>query len=61
MMRKLNIASWGLLLEVIGQSALCDDLLPGIPSWMFSAVLLPPWLTIYAIAPQPSVVPGWLG
>jgi hypothetical protein len=50
MMRRLHVASWGLLLGATGQVALYDALLPRIPLWMFFAALLPPWLTVYTIS-----------
>ena len=49
-MSLLHVVSWGLLLGAIGQAALYKDLLPRIPTWMFLALLLPPWLTVYTIS-----------
>jgi hypothetical protein len=50
MMSRLHIASWGLLLGAVGQSALYSDLVPRLPSWIIFVALLPPWLTVYTIS-----------
>jgi hypothetical protein len=50
MMSRLHIASWGLLVGAAGQCALYSALVPHFPSWVFWVVLLPPWLTVYAIS-----------
>jgi hypothetical protein len=50
MMGRLHVASWLLLLGVLGQVALYSSLAPRIPLWVVFAALLPPWLTVYTIS-----------
>jgi hypothetical protein len=49
-MGRLHIASWALLLGAIGQGAFYAALFPRFPEWALTTLLLPPWLTIYAIS-----------
>jgi len=50
MLIELNIASWGLLIEAIGQFVSYGTLGAHFPSWVFFIATFPPWLTVFTIS-----------
>jgi len=49
-MGTLSIASWGLLIGAMGQSAFYKCVFPPLSGWIVLCALFVPWLTVFAIS-----------